>query len=70
MGSRSKRADNVAEMTLQIHAKVRAHLEAINTKYKVEASKQRRKKVFQEGDLVMTHLRRSHFPSIHAILEK
>lgn len=70
MGSRSKRADNVAEMALQIHAKVRAHLEAINTKYEVEASKQRRKKVFQEGDLVMMHLRRSHFPSIHEILEK
>lgn len=70
MASRSKGANNVAEMALQIHAKVRAHLEAINTKYKVEASKHRQKKVFQEDDLVMMHLRRSHFPSIHALLEK
>ena len=42
----SKAADNVAKKALQIHAEVQAHLEVVNDKYKAEADKHRRKKVF------------------------
>ncbi|KAH9753570.1 hypothetical protein KPL71_015115 [Citrus sinensis] len=66
----SKAADNVAEKGLQIHAEVRAHLEAANVKYKAKADKHRRKKVFQEGDLVMAYLRQNRFPGIRTKLEK
>lgn len=64
----SKAADNVAKK--HIHAKVRAHLKAVNAKYKGEADKHRRKKAFQEGDLVMAHLRRNRLPGIRTKLEK
>lgn len=33
-----------------------------NAKHKVDANKHRWKKVFQEGDLEMTHLPRNRFP--------
>lgn len=49
---------------------MRAHLKAINPKYKTNADEHECKKVFQEGDLVMVHLWCSRFPSIRAKLEK
>ena len=64
----SKAADNVVKK--HIHAKVGAHLEVANAKYKAEANKHRRKKVFQEGDLVMAHLRQNRFLSIRTKLDK
>lgn len=52
----SKVANNVAEKALQIHAEVIAHLKFANAKYKPNADKHRRKKLFQEKDLVIMHL--------------
>jgi hypothetical protein len=34
-----------------------------NDKYKAAADKKRRVKTFQEGDLVMEHLRKNRFPT-------
>lgn len=68
-GERSKTTDNVAAKVFQIHVEVRAQLETANAKYKAGVDKHRHNKVFQEGDLVIFHLWRSRFPSIHAIGE-
>lgn len=66
----SKAVNNVTEKALQIYAEVWAYLEAANANYQVDMNKHRCKKVFQGGDLVIAHLRRSHFPSTHTKLEK
>lgn len=38
--------------------------------YRANVDKHQRKKVFQEDDLVMAHLRHTHFPGIHTKLDK
>lgn len=45
-GEKSKATDNELEKALQIHVKVQAQLELASTKYKANADKHRRKKVF------------------------
>lgn len=45
-GGKSKAADNEVEKALQIHVEVQAQLELASTKYKADADKHRRKKVF------------------------
>lgn len=57
----NKTTYNMAKKASQIHVEVRAHLEAANAKYKADANQHRRKKMFQESDLVMEHLWHSHF---------
>lgn len=45
-GEKSKAADNKVEKAVQIHVEVQAQLELASTKYKADADKHRRKKVF------------------------
>ena len=46
-----------------IHGEVKKQLEASAAKYKNAANKHRRFKSFDEGDLVMVHLRKERFPT-------
>ncbi|PON38733.1 hypothetical protein PanWU01x14_310570 [Parasponia andersonii] len=58
----SKPAENFAEEVAQTYKDVKEILELANAKYKEEADKHhRRKKTYQEGDLVMIHLRKQRF---------
>ena len=66
----SKGTNNLAKKALQIHAEVWAFLKVTDAKNKAEANKHRHKKVFQEADLVMVHIRHSQFFSFCAKLEK
>lgn len=54
----SKPAKNFAEQVAQTYKDVKEMLELSNAKYKEEADKHRRKKTYQEEDLVMIHLRK------------
>lgn len=53
--------ENLAERVQEVQAEVRSNLERANMKYKQATDKHRRAKVFQEGDLVMIHLRKGRF---------
>lgn len=50
--------ENMAERIQAIHEDVKKHLEESNAKYKEYANKHNRLKVFQEGDMLMVHLRK------------
>ncbi|KAL5713670.1 hypothetical protein ACHQM5_015724 [Ranunculus cassubicifolius] len=52
----------MVEKASQLHHEVKAKIAASNAKYKDDADKHRRLKTFQEGDLVMIHLRKERFP--------
>ncbi|XP_035545980.1 uncharacterized protein LOC118348456 [Juglans regia] len=55
--------ENLAERVHEVQAEVQSNLQWANMKYKQVADKHRRAKVFQEGDLVMVHLRKGRFPA-------
>ncbi|PON91369.1 hypothetical protein TorRG33x02_129320 [Trema orientale] len=57
----SKPAENFAEQVAQTYKDVKEMLELSNAKYKEEADKRRRKKIYQEANLVMIHLRKQRF---------
>lgn len=56
-------ADHMIEKIAKLHEEVKLNLEKANAKYKEAADKHRRFKSFEEGDLVMVHLRREIFPA-------
>ncbi|KAG8368442.1 hypothetical protein BUALT_Bualt15G0045900 [Buddleja alternifolia] len=56
-------ADNMATRVHSVQEQVRQNLEDANKNYKAAADKHRRLKVFEEGDLVMVHLRKIRFPA-------
>lgn len=58
----SDNAEAFAEHIHQLQEEVRAQLQENNSKYKAAADAHRREKIFQEGDLVMVHLRKERFP--------
>ena len=60
--SRSKAATSLVERITKTIEDVRAKLLESNAHYKAAADVHRRLKVFNEGDLVMVHLRRQRFP--------
>ena len=60
---KGKTAEELAKSFVKLHAEVTNNLEAANAKYKAEADKHRRRKVFEEGELVMVHLCRNRFPT-------
>lgn len=55
-------AEESAERIQRIHNEVKKNLEDANSRYKVAADKHRHEKLFEEGDLVMVHLRKHRFP--------
>ena len=56
-------AEEFAERIQQIHLEVKKNLEKVNLRYKIVADQHQRLKLFNEGDLVMVHLRKNHFPT-------
>ena len=56
-------AEEFAKRVQRIHQDVKKNLEAANLRYKTAANQHRRLKLFSEGDLVMVHLRKNHFPA-------
>jgi hypothetical protein len=56
-------AEHMADRVQQIYEEVRLNLEQANDKYKGATDSKRRAKIFHEGDLVMAHLRKNHFPA-------
>ncbi|KAH7565398.1 hypothetical protein JRO89_XS09G0201500 [Xanthoceras sorbifolium] len=55
-------ADNMVERIKTIHIEVKENLEQANRRYKAAADMHRRVKTFEEGELVMAHLRKNWFP--------
>ena len=56
-------ADNMANRIVDTLQQVKTNLEAANARYKTLADLKKRPKVFNEGDLVMVHLRKVRFPA-------
>lgn len=56
-------ADHMVDKIAQLHEEVKLNLEKANVKYKEAADKHRRFKSFEEGDLVMVHLRKERLPA-------
>jgi hypothetical protein len=56
-------ADHMAERIQAVHEEVKVRLEKSNEKYKANADQHKRRKVFNEGDMVMVYLRKERFPS-------
>lgn len=56
-------AARLAKDVRDVQGEVRERLEQTNAKYKVAASKHKRRVVFTEGDQVMVFLRKEHFPA-------
>nr|CAD1844162.1 unnamed protein product [Ananas comosus var. bracteatus] len=52
-----------AEHIHRIHEEVRAAIQASNDSYAAAANQHRRRKDFEEGDMVLVHLRRERFPN-------
>lgn len=59
----SGEADERAKFIKQIHEQVRSKILKQTEKYKRQVDKQRKKVVFNDGDLVWIHLRRERFPN-------
>lgn len=55
-------AEEFAERIQHIHNEVKKNLKEANSRYKFATDKHRREKIFNEGDLVMVHLRKNRFP--------
>lgn len=58
----SQDAEEHAKYIKKLHEKVRQEIVKQNEKYQRNANKHRKKKVFNEGDLVWIHLRKERFP--------
>ena len=56
-------ADNMVNRIMDTLQQVKTNLEAANAHYKTLADLKKRPKVFNEGDLVMVHLRKVRFPA-------
>ncbi|MGV8048468.1 hypothetical protein PJP07_30160, partial [Mycobacterium kansasii] len=54
---------HMANKIMSIHAEVQTKLYTSNEKYKEQADKHRRQKVFEVGDRVMVYLRKERFPT-------
>lgn len=57
----SNAIENMVKRIKQVHSDVRLNLEKANSKYMQAANKHMCAKIFQEGDLVMVHLRKQCF---------
>ena len=55
-------ASDFEDNALELQEQVRKRLQISNDIYKQRANQHRRQKVFQEGDMVMAHLRKERFP--------
>ena len=55
-------ADHMVDKICAIQQEVKEKIEQSNAKYKAEADQHRRRKVFEEGDMVMVFLRKERFP--------
>lgn len=60
----SNEVEEMAEKIIRLHQEVQANIEQPNASHKKAADKHRRLQTFQEGDLVMIHLRKSRFPMV------
>ena len=58
-----KDADAKLKSMMKLHQQVRERIEAINASYKQKSNKNRKPRLFEEGDLVWVHLRKQRFPS-------
>ena len=56
-------AENMAEHVMQVHSNVKTTLSETYDKYQKNANKKRRKKVYNEGDMVLVYLRKERFPT-------
>ena len=59
---KSKTAAEIADQVVRTHCDVTQQLEQSNARYKLNADKHHRSKVFSEGDMVMVHLSKNHLP--------
>lgn len=50
---------------MKLHQQVRDRIEAVNATYKQRSTKNKKPRLFVEGDLVWVHLRKERFPSKH-----
>ncbi|XP_074270219.1 uncharacterized protein LOC141593165 [Silene latifolia] len=57
-----KDAEAKLKSMMKLHDQVKTRIEHVNEVYKRKANKNRRAKVFKEGDLVWLHLRKERFP--------
>jgi hypothetical protein len=58
---RSARADNFAAEMQELHSKIKERLQNYNQGYKRREDQHRRELQFEEGDLVLAHLRKEMF---------
>ena len=57
----SVEVEEFADHIKSLHEEVHAHTTKMNQQYKARVDQRRRHKYFQEGDLVMVHLRKEQF---------
>ena len=62
-GKFSEAASSMAENTLAVQEEVRGKLEKANAKFKAQADKRRRLRVFEEVDMAMMNLRKERLPA-------
>ncbi|KAI3789955.1 hypothetical protein L2E82_02762 [Cichorium intybus] len=58
-----KDANNKLKSMMKLHEQVRDKIEATNAAYKQKSNKNKKARVFDEGDLVWVHMRKERFPS-------
>ena len=61
--SKRHTTEELAHSIIKMFEEVTSNLQTSNAKYKSDADQHRRLKRFSEGDLVMVHLRKRHFPA-------
>ena len=61
--TKNKTAEQLVEHVHRLHQEVKKKLEESNAKYKAAADKHPSEKLFKEGDLVMIHLSKHHYPA-------
>ena len=61
--SKSRTTEELAHSITKMFEEVTSNLQIANAKYKSDADQHCRLKRFSEGDLVMVHLRKRHFPA-------
>ena len=62
-GKFSEAASSMAENAITVQEQVRKKLDKANARFKAQADKKRRLKVFKEGDMVMVYLRKERIPA-------
>ncbi|KAI3740084.1 hypothetical protein L2E82_30502 [Cichorium intybus] len=58
-----KDANDKLKSMMKLHEQVRDKIEAANAAYKQKSNKNKKARVFDEGDLVWVHMRKERFPS-------